>query len=89
VDLEHAALDECASGILHDGCPRHADLDADGDVDLGDFATFQTCFNGPNQAPARGGCAAADLDADGDVDLADFATFQTCFNGPNRAPACP
>ncbi len=68
-----------------------ADFDCDGDVDLGDFAVFQTCFNGPNRAPAQSTCSDADFDEDGDVDLSDFATFQTCFNGPNQAPAtaCP
>jgi len=28
-----------------------ADLDGDGDVDLGDFTVFQRCFNGPNRPP--------------------------------------
>ena len=27
-------------------------VDADGDVDVDDFAIFQRCFNGPNQPPA-------------------------------------
>jgi hypothetical protein len=65
------------------------DLDADGDVDLTDFAAFQGCFNGPNRPPAEG-CSApgADFDGDQDVDLTDFAIFQSCFNGPNRPPAC-
>jgi hypothetical protein len=31
-------------------CP--GDFDADGDVDLEDFAIFQACFNGPNRPPA-------------------------------------
>ncbi len=64
------------------------DLDRDGDVDLADFASFQYCFSGPNQALREPGCAVADSDADNDVDLADFAAFQTCFNGPNRPPGC-
>ncbi len=65
------------------------DLDLDGDVDLADFAVFQTCFNGPNRPHAGTGCADADFDGDADVDLGDFAVFQGCFNGPNRPPACP
>lgn len=64
-----------------------ADFDADGDVDLVDFATFQGCFNGPNR-PIAPACAGADFDHDNDVDLMDFATFQGCFNGPNRPPGC-
>ncbi len=64
------------------------DLDADGDVDLADFAYFQTCFNGPNR-PAGVHCTVdADFDRDADVDLADFGILQGCFNGPNRPPAC-
>jgi hypothetical protein len=65
-----------------------ADLDVDGDVDLGDFGHLQACFNGPNQPPAWMYCDDADVDGDGDVDMVDFLRFQACFNGPNRAPAC-
>ena len=65
-----------------------ADFDHDCDVDLGDFASFQACFNGPNRTYPQPGCSIADLDGDADVDLADFAAFQACFNGPNRPPAC-
>ncbi len=66
-----------------------SDMDRDGDVDLTDFALFQGCFNGPNQAPPVGCAVDADFDNDSDVDLSDFAVFQTCFNGPNRPAACP
>jgi len=65
-----------------------ADFDGDGDVDLSDFAMFQGCFNGPNQAPQGPSCPPADFDGDADVDLADFAVFQSCFGGPNRPPRC-
>ena len=66
------------------------DVDGDGDVDLGDFATFQGCFNGPNRPyGASPACACLDdAPADNDVDLTDFAKFQSCFNGPNRPPNC-
>lgn len=65
-----------------------ADLDQDGDVDVADFLSFQSCFNGPNR-PAKASCAAeADVDADADVDIEDFLRFQPCFNGPNHAPRC-
>lgn len=55
------------------------DFDADGDVDLVDFAVFATCLNGPGVASSPG-CTAeefaiADLQSDLDVDLADFAEF--------------
>jgi hypothetical protein len=67
------------------------DSDGDSDVDLPDFAVFQSCFNGPNQpyAAASLACLCLDADADADVDLDDFAVFQACFNGPNNAPTCP
>jgi hypothetical protein len=65
------------------------DLDRDGDVDLGDFAEFQACFNGPNRPAAQGCSVDSDFDDDADADLTDFATFQACFNGPNRPPQCP
>ena len=68
--------------------PPSADFDRDGDVDLGDFAFFQFCFNGPNRASAQPSCAQADFDSDSDVDLSDFGFFQTCFNGPNRPVGC-
>jgi hypothetical protein len=68
--------------------PLRQDLDADGDVDLGDFDSFRVCFNGPNRPHGEGCSVEADFDDDGDVDLADFTTFQACFNGPNRPPAC-
>jgi uncharacterized protein (TIGR03790 family) len=57
-----------------------ADLDADGDVDLVDFATFQVCFGGYGVRP-RAGCGAADLDKDEDVDLSDFAAFSQEYGG--------
>jgi len=65
------------------------DFDFDGDVDLGDFAHFLACVNGPNRPAAQAGCIDADLDADHDVDIADFLRFQACFNGPDRPAACP
>ncbi len=59
-----------------------ADFDADGDVDLTDFASFAACFNGPDAPPAPGCAADADFDADADVDLNDFAAFSAAFTGP-------
>lgn len=55
------------------------DLDADGDVDLDDFTTFEAAMNGPNEPPGDTG---PDLDGDGDSDLDDFAIFATHFTGP-------
>lgn len=65
-----------------------ADFDHNGGVDLLDFASFRTCFNGANR-PAGAQCVVdADFDEDGDVDLIDFAVFRECFSGTgNSAPA--
>jgi hypothetical protein len=65
-----------------------ADIDNDGDVDLTDFARFETCFNGPNRPARQTDCAGVDFDHDSDIDLGDFGRFQTCFNGPNRPKNC-
>lgn len=59
---------------------KPGDLDEDGDVDLADFATWNSCLTGPGVVPDPG-CEAADLDGDNDVDAADFAAFQEAFTG--------
>ncbi len=59
------------------------DFDADGDVDIGDFAQFALCSGGPDVPPAVT-CPAgvdADFDNDDDVDLGDFASFSQGFTG--------
>jgi len=79
--------------------PHVADFDADGDVDLDDFARFQACVTGPaipyNPAALPPGCVmpldannqiAADADRDGDLDQADFGVFQRCYSGPGKLP---
>lgn len=49
----HAIVYDFSTGRSYVLVPRpDADFDGDGDVDLNDFATFQTCFNGPNRPPA-------------------------------------
>jgi hypothetical protein len=91
----------CAGGALSAGFQVASacstipqDTDGDGDVDLGDFGVFQTCFNGPNRSYSGGPqvedkCRCMDENPDdGDVDLTDFGRFQACFNGPNRTPNC-
>ncbi|MFH1754819.1 MAG: Ig-like domain-containing protein [Candidatus Latescibacterota bacterium] len=49
------------------------DLDADGDVDLVDFAIFAPSFNKSLGHPSYNPCC--DFDCDGDVDLVDFSIF--------------
>ncbi|GJM25823.1 MAG: hypothetical protein DHS20C16_22380 [Phycisphaerae bacterium] len=57
-----------------------ADLDLDGDVDVGDHQMFTSCLAGPDTTLPPGGCStsnfeAADLDNDSDVDLQDAVEF--------------
>jgi hypothetical protein len=58
------------------------DINADGHVNLLDFATFAGCLNGPGGGLATPGCADDDGDNDIDVDLLDAAEFQEAFTGP-------
>ncbi len=58
------------------------DPNADGHVDLVDFAELAECLTGASAGPLAFGCDAFDRDADGDVDLRDVARFQTAFTGP-------
>ena len=64
------------------------DFDDDSDVDLADFADFQTCALGPDTPQTDPVCSDARLDADEDVDLDDFELFQGCLSGP-AFPADP
>ncbi|MBI4716982.1 MAG: hypothetical protein HY763_04200 [Planctomycetes bacterium] len=56
------------------------DANGDGDVDLGDYIVFQSCFAHPGAGyvPA---CAVFDADGDTNVDLSDFLEFQNRFTG--------
>ncbi len=71
---------------LTEGGAKTGDVDADGDVDLNDFATFAVCFHGSGVTKPPAGCeagefSACDMDNDGDVDHADFSTFALEFTG--------
>jgi hypothetical protein len=52
----------------------------DGDVDLDDYGSFESCLAGPASDPPAD-CAAADLDEGGTVDLYDFGLFQLALPG--------
>ncbi len=65
--------------VIRRGLP--GDFDQDDDVDLIDYATFQSCYSGHGNAYSQG-CSITDLDADGDVDALDFAEFQRNITGP-------
>jgi formylglycine-generating enzyme required for sulfatase activity len=60
--------------------PSSGDCDADGDVDLVDFAKFQLCFTGVSSQPVTPSCECVDFDFDSDVDLVDFGQFQLAYS---------
>ncbi len=55
------------------------DLDLDGDVDLQDFAEFQSCFTGPGESTMAPHCGCFDFDGDDDVDQLDFEVIEPEF----------
>ena len=63
------------------------DFDGDGDTDLGDFGTLQTCFTGKGGIAAQE-CTESDLDVDADVDGSDLALWLGCMNGADVPPGC-
>ena len=61
-----------------------ADVDLDGDVDLGDFAIMQNCWS---LSPSFGGeCSEADLNGDGIVELGDVEMLVELLGGPGQEP---
>ncbi len=60
-----------------------ADLNADGRVDLADFALLQRCF-GESPTDPDALCLSAEVDRNGIVELGDFAGFAKFFGGPAR-----
>ena len=56
----------------------NGDFEPDGDVDLGDYASFQACFG----ELALAGCAPGNLTGDGTIDLDDYAQFEQALGGP-------
>ncbi len=63
-----------------------ADHDNDGDVDLDDFASYQTCLTGSGQTITNADCFWADLDGDWDADHVDLSLFLGCMSGPGTPP---
>jgi len=60
--------------VVRTPLPSTADFDADGDVDLFDFAALVACPTGPG-GQSSSLCVGFDFDHDGDVDLSDVAVF--------------
>ncbi len=71
-----------AIGAIHfsspDACAIPGDCDADGDVDLTDYADMSSCMQGPGGGMI-GGCGCFDLDNNGDIDLCDYSEFMVNF----------
>ncbi|GJM24236.1 MAG: hypothetical protein DHS20C16_06510 [Phycisphaerae bacterium] len=67
--------DACAGGIAS------GDTDANGIIDLAEFANFASCAVGPN-AGLGSGCECFDFDSDSHVSLSDFSEFQRVLNSP-------
>ena len=91
-DLGAGTSLDCNGTGKPDECETIAggDFNADGHVNLTDYASMAACLAGPGSPPSANppACAAAcrdvfDFDADSDVDLKDHAAFQGLFwSGP-------
>lgn len=60
----------------------NGDFDADGDVDLSDWAAFQSCYAGAEGGLAADDCRVFDFDMDEDVDADDFSAMQLVIGSP-------
>lgn len=84
VEAAQVAIDTDASNVVFEGPHSPAwlgDHDADGDIDLDDYAALPDCLTGPD-VPATVLCTLFDFNDDADVDLMDVADFQVEFTGP-------
>ena len=83
-----------ATDCTYQACNRpFADADADGDVDMDDFAILQACLTLQEGAPILtyppANCSCYDANSDGAVDGTDIQAFVDCAAGPGVPPACP
>jgi len=72
--------------IVRQGCGelvqlRMGDPDADGNVDLWDFAAFQRCFSDGQDSIRAGECFWMDFNADDRVDLSDYSVLRSLMDG--------
>ncbi|HEY3244869.1 MAG TPA: dockerin type I domain-containing protein [Phycisphaerae bacterium] len=58
------------------------DINADGQVNLTDYAALANCLSGPASAFPTATCCAFDLDHDTDIDLRDFAVAAPQITNP-------
>ncbi|UCE59031.1 MAG: Zn-dependent exopeptidase M28 [Phycisphaerales bacterium] len=59
------------------------DYTEDGEVDMADFAVFNSCFSGPDLGPVHPDCLAADFDIDGDIDCDDWDALLDVWTDPD------
>jgi len=74
------------SGVQFTAPQAAGDIEPDCDVDLTDFAAFQSCFTGIGGGPPQPGCAPFDFQPNSDVDLTDYALFEPNVLGPTDCP---
>jgi len=79
-DISSSLSADCNLDGILDECNQLGDIDVDGDVDLSDYAAFESCLGGP-EVSSGAACCLSDLDGDGDTDLADFLLFQSALPG--------
>lgn len=70
-------MGSCGS-LVHNPTGDH---EADGDVDLIDYAVMSACLesSGPGSAVLPTGCGVFDFDSNGEIDLRDYSSFTTLF----------
>ena len=74
---------DCNENSIPDECEGSGDYDFDCDIDLDDYAAFNSCMQGPTAPyPLGSTCIYLDMDRDEDVDMADAAIFFTVFGNP-------
>ena len=70
--------DTSAPATIIVNTPGPGDYELDCDLDLADFAAWQTCMTDPDATTSEP-CAPLDFDMDFDIDLTDFAEFQNAY----------
>ena len=81
-DLGDVVLDGAVGALAGEAAKSiFGDFDFDGDVDLRDFARYQTCLAGLGGL-SIGECVPGNLNGDQEIDLIDYAGFPAAMTGP-------
>ncbi len=70
-------IGQCNATVFADVEPAP---DGDGDVDLNDFAVFQSCYTGLSEGVLDGTCRCFDRNSDNRINEFDFSLFEDCAN---------